>query len=234
MKKIHKKLGEILIEAGILDEFQLNSALAYQREWGGKLGTVVIKKGFVSEKDLMSVLEKQFGISCVSLDNFEKPTPDVLALVKLEDAKKFGMFPLALEGKTLVIAISDPTDLKMLDDISFKLGLRVKPLLALESDIIRAIGTNYEGDAYSEKFRIDKSQLRADVNSSAPPGQESVYREEKSVKAPEIERSINSPETKPKPEITQKAVLEGVIDLLVAKGVFTKEELIAQIKNRKH
>ena len=66
-------------------------------------------------------------------------------MVPLESAKKFGIFPIGFEGKTLLMSMADPTDLKTLDDIGFSLGLRIKPILALESDIMRAIAVYYEG-----------------------------------------------------------------------------------------
>ncbi|MBI5639542.1 MAG: hypothetical protein HZA17_03865, partial [Nitrospirae bacterium] len=145
MKKTNKRIGQLLLEAGLIDELQLKSALSYQQEWGGRLGSVIIKKGFVSEKDVVSIIEKQFGISCISLESIDRPADEVLNMVKLDIAKKFGIFPIGLEGKMLLLAVADPTDLKTLDDIRFVLGARIKPLLALESDIMRAIAVHYEG-----------------------------------------------------------------------------------------
>jgi len=98
MKKTNKKLGELLKEAGLIDDFQINSALAYQKQWGGRLGSIIIRKGFVSEKEMISVMEKQFGLSSISLEEIDRPPDEVLNMVKVDVARKFCIFPVALFG----------------------------------------------------------------------------------------------------------------------------------------
>lgn len=230
MKKSDKKIGELLCEIGFIDEFKLNTALAYQREWGGRLGSILIKKGFISEKDMSHAIEEQFGLSCINLDDIEKPHDDVLRIVPLESAKKYGIIPIRLEGKTLLIAIADPTDLKMLDDIGFSLGLRIKPILALESDIMRAIAVYYEG---KERSSMTLNKAREAMMSSIAP-----YAREKKVDDKIVERSRGADVTGPEfselaSDASQKKVIESLIDLLVSKGVITKAELIKQIKSNK-
>ena len=217
MKEEHKKLGELLLEAGLIDEFQLKSALADQGGWGGRLGSIMIRKGFVSEKEVLSVIEKQYGLSVISLDTIEKPSDEVLKMVGADVARKFGIFPVGLEGKTLVIAIADPTDLKVLDDITFKLGMRVKPRLALESEIMRAIAVHYEGNISGESFHMAKEKLAQF---------DAMY------SADNIQKEREKVTPKPKAEITQKAVIEGLIELLVSKGIISREELIKTIKSK--
>ncbi len=217
MKKETRKLGELLLAAGLLDEFQLKSALADQGMWGGRLGSIIIKKGFVSEKDMLSVIEKQYGLSVISLDALEKPSDEVLKMVGAEAARKFGIFPVGLEGKTLLIAIADPTDLKLLDDITFKLGMRVKPLLALESEILRAISVHYEGNVSGDSFRMAREKI-AQFNAMFPKYDTQPASEKKAPKQ--------------KAEISQKVVIESLIELLVQKGVFTRDELIKKVKSK--
>ena len=159
MKKENKRLGELLLEVGLIDEFQLRTALSEQAEWGGRVGSIMIKKGFVSEKDMLTVIEKQYGLSAISLDSMQRPSDEVLKMVGRDVAKKFGICPVGMEGKTLLVAIADPTDLKTIDDIGFSLGVRVKPLLALESDIMRAIGIYYEGKSPGEQFSHGKGEV---------------------------------------------------------------------------
>lgn len=232
MKKMKKKLGELLLEAGLMDEFQLRSALAYQEGWGGRIGSIIIKKGFVTEKDVLSVIEKQYGLSAVSLDAVGRPPEEILNLVKVDIAKKFGIFPIKLEGgRTLVIAIADPTDLKTLDDVSFLLGVSVKPVLALESDITRAIGVHYEGKVYGQPPRRIKGEVPGFEKAGEP-----VFTEEK-IGEGLIERSQEAGRTAEaasgeRKDISQKAVIEGLINLLISKGVFTREELLTQIKSK--
>lgn len=222
--KQKKKLGELLSEAGLIDENHLKAALSYQSEWGGRLGSILITKGFVAEEDMLAVLEKQLGMESISLDSLEKPSDDILKMVRVDIAKKFVIFPIRFEGKSLLLATSDPTDLKTLDDIGFLLGIRVKPLLALESDILRAINVHYEGGTGTGRtFRLDRKKLKEKISRSTP------Y---KSDLEPSAEYKSAADENT-KTAISQKAVIEGVIDLLIDKGIFTKEELLSRIKSRK-
>jgi len=229
MKKETKKLGELLLEAGLIDEFQLKSSLAEQGMWGGRLGSIIIKKGFVSEKDMLSVIEKQYGLSVISLDTIEKPSEEVLKMVGAEVAKKFGIFPLGMEKRALLIAVADPTDLKTIDDISFKLGMQVKPLLALESDIMNAIGVYYEGKAPDQSFRMAKEKL-AEFDASLV--SHKVDEGPLGVVGEGGGRGSDQETSKQKADISQKVVIESLIELLVSKGIFTREELIKRIKSR--
>lgn len=234
MKKNTKKLGELLQEAGLIDDLQLKSALAYQGEWGGRLGAILIKKGLVSEEDMLRVIEQQFGLPSISLRKIERPPEEVMKLVRVDVARKFGAFPLRIEGgRNLIVAVADPTDLKTLDDLQFTIGVRVKPVLALESEIARAIDIHYEGKVWEEKEKIAMRVSRTISPAAAPTPEEMV-----------IERPVDRDrEQEPQPaparkarvaaDITQKAVVEGIIDLLVAKGIITREELIRQILSKK-
>lgn len=224
MYKTKKKLGDLLLEAGLIDELQLNSALSYQSEWGERLGSIIIKKGFASEEDVKAIIEKQLGLSCISLKEIEKPSDEVLNMVKGDSAKKYGIFPVRFEGKTLMIATSDPTDLKTLDDISFLLGINVKPLLALESDIISAIETTYEGGL---GLRSDKEKLAVKISRSMP--SEIDVESTRTTSADDKAETIG---TTSKTGVSQKKVIESIIDLLISKGIFTKKELIDHIKSR--
>ena len=229
MKKSGKKIGELLLERGFIEEFHLNAALSYQSEWGGRLGSILIKKGFISEKDMSRAIGEQFGLSCIKLDEIEKPSDEVLRMVPLEGAKKFGIFPIGLEGKTLLLAMADPTDLKALDDIGFSLGRRIKPILALESDIMRAIAVYYEG---KERSQLAVNKARAAIMAS----REAREQEEKvsSEVIESREADMTPPASSgPTSEASQRKVLESLIDLLISKGVITKAELIRQIKSKK-
>jgi type IV pilus assembly protein PilB len=225
MAKIKKKLGELLFEAGLLDKTQLMSALEYQKTRGGRLGSILASKGIVSEADIISVIEKQYGVSSVSLETLPRPPEEVLGLVGRGVASKFGIFPVGLRDNTLVIATADPTDLKTLDDISFALSMRIKPLLALESDIAKAIEVYYGRGDVPEKASADRQHTDAAASSQAPalPPAGNAGRETKRSTGPSPAAGA----------ISQKTVIDSIIDLLVTKGVFTREELIKQINVRR-
>jgi len=214
MKK-KKKLGEILLEAGVIDEFKLRAALSYQSEWGGRLGAIIVKKGFMTEKELLSVIMRQSDIESISLNGMPRPHDEILKLIKPEIARKFCVFPIDFDGRTLKAAMADPTDLKTLDDLSFMLGVRVKPLLALESEILRAIQIYYDGRPY-----FGRSSGEA-----AAAGTQTPVRSAPSQFTPPSSQKQQPAET----VFSQKEVLSGLVDLLIDKGLITKDELLKKI-----
>lgn len=224
VKEDKKRIGEVLVEAGIINTMQLSVALGEQRQWGGRLGSIIIKLGFADEEAMAGVLEKQLGQSCISLEDITIP-PDVLKRVKVEVARKYGIIPIDYDKGVLTVAMSDPTDLGTLDELGFTLGTRLKPVLALESAIMRAIAFHYEGVAPVRK--IPKSIL-VDVSEDI-----GVIRDERS-RSPHVSPSgVPRTESRPeKKEIQLRATLEALLTLLLEKGVITKEELLRKIKEK--
>jgi len=137
-----KRLGEILLETGTINELQRIVAVGEQKRWGGRLGSVLIHLGFVDEDKIASILEKQFRQKCISLKHKEIP-PDVISMVQPDIAKQYCIMPLNLNKGTLTIAISDPNALGTVDDLAFMLGVKIRPILAIEHDIKDAIDRYY-------------------------------------------------------------------------------------------
>lgn len=222
MKSEKKRLGEMLIEAGLIDQLQLNAALGYQKQWDGKLGTALINMGFVDERQIASVLEKQLGVKCISLEDCDITTK-ALNAVKLDIAKKYCIMPLNFDKNTFTIAVSDPTDVKKLDDLSFMFGVRINPVLALESDIKNAIAEHYEGITLSrgKTFRVDseKTAETMQIIPNEPHG--AAYSQE------EMQRSAETGDT------PSRAVVEAVVSLLIEKKIFTKQELAKKLAEKK-
>lgn len=219
-----KKLGELLREAGLIDEMQLKAALSHQKEWGGRLGAVLIRKGFVKESAMMAVIEKQMGMKCMPLEQFEKPSEEILRLVKEDTARRFGILPQKFDGRTLVAATSDPTDLKILDDLGFLLGVRVKPVLALESDIHTALDHFYDPSTASSPLerKTHVSDMRLTTSGSQYELMQDVHTQQE-------------PEPDKKAAVAgdiEHAVIAGIVDLLVEKGIFTRDELAERINFR--
>jgi type IV pilus assembly protein PilB len=136
------RIGELLVQRGRIDELQLQSALAHQRRWGGRLGRAVVTLGFLSEPSFLETLGEQLGAPFVTIG--DRPVErDVLRLLPEKLVRSRGVLPLARvrEGKrgALVVAVSDPGDLGVLDELTFATGLDVKPVLASEADLGRAI-----------------------------------------------------------------------------------------------
>lgn len=146
--KRKKPIGELLLEAGLIDEHQLKAALAYQRKWGGRLGANLVTLRFITEDKLLRFLSSYFKIPFV---NFEKISisPIMINSVSPEIAKQYNIIPLAIRnegGKQFIfVATSDPTNLDAFDAIQFKTGMKVKSVLATDSAIAQAIGQYYQG-----------------------------------------------------------------------------------------
>ncbi|MGI5864660.1 MAG: hypothetical protein ACOX6T_21790 [Myxococcales bacterium] len=140
------RIGEILVRAKLIDELQLRSALADQQQWGGRLAKIVVEKRFAKESAVIDALSKALGVPRVELDKVEK---DAGALLKVDPnyAKEKAIFPCALKdnGKTLWVAMADPSDIPTLDDLVMKTGARVRPVIAGETEIMTAIERHYFG-----------------------------------------------------------------------------------------
>ncbi len=151
------RLGEILKQAGIIDDFQLNSALSYQRHWGGRFGESLIKLGYLTEDRLQNFLAKQFDLPQIELFGRKIPE-DVLAYIPLEKAREFHVLPVErreISGTMhLVVAMTDPTNLMVTDSLQFMTGCRIKSALASEDAISSAIEKNY-GTEIDEQEELD-------------------------------------------------------------------------------
>jgi len=151
------KLGEILKQAGIIDDFQLNSALSYQRHWGGRFGESLIKLGYLTEGRLQSFLARQFDLPQVELYGRKVPE-DVLHYIPTGKAREFLVIPVErreISGAMhLVVAMTDPTNLMVIDSLQFLTGCRIKPALAAAEAIRNAIDYNY-GSENDEQIELD-------------------------------------------------------------------------------
>ena len=141
-----RKLGEMLLEAGLINDFQLRRALSEQRQWRRPLGVTLISMGFVSESELMRVLSDQLRCPVADLD-VKIVAPEVVALVPYEIATNHHCLPLAVQRKgsvmELYLAMFDPTDLAVIDDIRFRTGHEVHPVLVGDQQIEEAIQRSY-------------------------------------------------------------------------------------------
>ena len=146
-----RKLGELLVAAGVLDEARLKAALAEQKKWGGKLGRILIELGFVKEEIMVKALSHQLQLPAVDLTR-DLPSAEAISQVPVQMAEKYGVFPMAYDDakKALSVASSDPTNETSLRDLRMELGLRtVNPVVASASDIDRAIRRYYYGEKTS-------------------------------------------------------------------------------------
>lgn len=144
-----KRLGEILLERGLIDVDQLNSALAHQRNWGMRLGTALVAKGFIAEGVLTRVLSESLGIPMVDLARLAVD-PKALQVVPRRIAEQYAVFPIALREQVngrrlLLLAMADPLNATAVDEIGFTTDTIVKPAIAQISSLEQAIKKHYYG-----------------------------------------------------------------------------------------
>lgn len=137
-----KKLGELLLEAGVISEASLRTALAEQRRWGGTLGRTLIEMRAINEEELVRALSSQLGMQAVDLDAMTVPQ-QVIDLVPGELAQQWSLVPFAQPMKFLDVAMSDPTNLGIIDELRIRTQLNIRSFLAGPKAIERAIGRFY-------------------------------------------------------------------------------------------
>ncbi len=136
------KLGEILVRENLINPQQLREALEYQRQSGGKLGSNLVKLGFISDDVITAVLSRQYGVPSINLELFQIEM-ETIELISQEVALKYTVLPISKVGSTLTLAMADPTNVFAMDDIKFMTGLNVEPVIASETSVQIAIGKYY-------------------------------------------------------------------------------------------
>ena len=157
------RLGQLLTSSKMITEDQLKETISLQRREGGRLGTNLIKLGYITEEKLVSFLSKQWGVPAVTLSDF-MVDPSVLKLIPYEIARKYLIVPVARVGATLTIAMADPSNVFVIDDVKFMTGFNVEVVVAGESSVINAINSYYKGTKealVTSKEPARKSELKA-------------------------------------------------------------------------
>ncbi len=142
LNKTRKRLGDLLLEVEMITPNQLESAIEVQKKTGEKLGTILTKLGYVTEDDIIQVLEFQLGIPHVKLEKYNIDKSAYLAIPE-SIAKRYGLIPIKKENGTLTVAMSDPLNVFAIDDLNIYSGMVIQPVIASFDDISRAIDKYY-------------------------------------------------------------------------------------------
>src|SRR6056297_212130 len=153
------RLGELLIRNQMISDDQLAKAISEQKSEGIRLGAALIKLGYVQEHDLATFLSKHYGVPSIDLKQFDVD-PAVIKLVPAAVAQKYQLIPINRAGATLIVAMSDPSNIFAIDDIKFMTGYNVEVVVAAEAAVKEAIDTYYDqsatmADALSEFDDVD-------------------------------------------------------------------------------
>ena len=196
-----KKVGQILVDAGLITEDQLVQALAEQRESKGKrFGKIVVAKEWARETDICEALSRQLNIPHVKLDELEIPK-EAIKTVSRKQARKKLIFPYWKAGRRLRLAMVNPLEYGSIDEVKFRTGLDVSVAVATEEDILKAIDKHYSEDFDFEMF--------ANV---VPPAEVEVLADEREENEYDVDELIRQSEIAPIVRLTN-AILADAIKL---------------------
>jgi type IV pilus assembly protein PilB len=148
------RLGDLLLKEKRITPEQLQEALTYQKQKGGKLGFALVSLGYAKEAEITALLSKQFGVPSIAIGQFQID-PSVIKLVPAETAQKYQIIPLSRSGATLTIAMTDPTNVFAMDDIKFMTGYNVEPVVASETEVDEALQRYYGKAAVAASAAAD-------------------------------------------------------------------------------
>jgi hypothetical protein len=151
-----KRIGEMLLEAGIIDETQLKVALGHQRQWGGRLGQALVDLKLATEPDIVRALSVKFGFEVANLGALDPyGHQQAMRLIPREFAVRSSVFPMWADTASVTVAMSDPTNLAIVDEIRFRTGRRVKVCIGGDHEIAAALNRHYGGEVPVEAIALD-------------------------------------------------------------------------------
>lgn len=250
------KLGDLLLKARAITDLQLKAALSEQQKWGGRLGEILVRMNILTEEMLVKALSKQLAVPAVNLDSVQGVPPHVRAKIPAQMAKDFAALPVQLrdDGKTLVVAMAEPQNIEHVDTIRSVARCRVVVQVAGRTAIARAYGRFYEGEGDASDLEgsfkvVDASgntviRNTEDLSAKKPPppiprttqnfGRSSLTDVPAAASPAPAANGAQSPtdminalENAQRKEV---AALKAMVEMLIEKGVFTREEYLARLK----
>ncbi len=194
-------LGELLVKDKRLSKSQLEEAVAYQKKNSIPLGTAIVNLGYLSDEEIAQSLSRHLGYPYINLDQFEV-YPDAVDLIPMDIAKKYLIMPVHRIRSFLTLAMVDPTDLDVIEDIRFRTALSIQPVIASESGILNAINKYYgSSDSMKVKEIIDEIQQADGTDVNIIEGEEEDY---------DIEELVHSTEEAPVITLVNTVFINGI------------------------
>jgi hypothetical protein len=225
------RIGDLLVKAGVITDLQLKAALAEQSQWGGKLGDILVRMEFITEEVLVRALSKQTGIPRADVGGELEQA--AISQVSAETAEEFNLIPLSVkdDGRTLVVAMSDPANVMVTDHLRSLTGCRIEAQLAGASAIRAAIarwyrGEELESDDSSMKIVNNSGDSVVTVDPKKPQPKSAAAQDGKAARTSALEVLRGVEETQRR----SVAALKAMVELLIEKGVFSREEYLARVK----
>jgi type IV pilus assembly protein PilB len=201
MARDRRPIGQLLKEMGLITEYEIQEALAVQKEQGGNLGQILVDMDFVDQKDLLFALAVQAGMEFVDLDEVEIPE-EIIELVDFTVAETYNVIPVSFDGTTVSVAFSDPSNVSALDDLRFMLDSEVKGMVATPDAIERAF----------EKYYGDKKAASMESIVASMEGEEDVEYLEGRDQIPDLERLEKDAHSKPVVKLLNLILLQAIKD----------------------
>jgi type IV pilus assembly protein PilB len=207
MISFNKKISRILEQVGAIKPEDLEAGVRMAEEEGKALSTIVVKRGWIEEKDLLGLLSERFRIPAVDLRSVT-PDPDVLEAIPQDLATLYGVFPLSRIGNILTLAVINPYDVVKLDDIRIVTGCDLRIVLALDEAVRQLIDRGYN-PGEQEMQALLQNVVGPSVEIK---GETEEENDGKDLKFDDIE-SGDSPAVKLVNMVVYKAVKEGASDI---------------------
>ena len=201
-----QRLGDLLVKEKVITQEQLEQALKVQKDTGCRLGSALVRLGFLSEEDVTNFLSRQYGVPAINLSYFEID-PAVVKLIPFETARRYQILPLSRVGASLTIAMVDPTNVFAMDDIKFMTGFNIEPVVASETAIMEGVEK-----AYATGSEENLESLMASIDAAETDVE--VQEEEGDIALAELEKAADeAPIVKLVNGILTEAVKKGASDI---------------------
>ena len=201
------RLGDLLLKEGLISREQLDKALLEGKQNGTRLGYSLVKLGYVQETDITKMLARQFRMPAVDLSRFEVD-PRIAKLIPADLATKHLVLPLKRDGRTLTVAMADPTNLGVIDDLKFITRYDIFPVIAGEYTLRNAV------EKYYESSDAALQTLLKDIDSETEGDIEVVEEKEEEMTAAALAAAIDdAPVVKLINGILTDAVKRGASDI---------------------
>ena len=240
-----QRLGDLLVKEKIINTEQLDQAIKLQKEASCRLGTALVKLGFMTDEEVTNFLSKQYGVPAINLSYFEID-PAVVKLVPVETAKRYQILPLSRVGASLTIAMVDPTNVFAMDDIKFMTGFNIEPVVASESSIAEGIDKAYsegqqddleqvmqsmaEGDAADVELQSEEEQMElADLERAAD--EAPIVKLVNIVLTDAVKRGASDIHMEPyEKEFRVRFRIDGVLQNIMSPPLKLKDAIISRVK----
>lgn len=204
MRKIEKlRLGDLLVETKMITAIQLQEALNEQARTGEKVGELLVEKGWVTEQDILEVLEFQLGIPHIDLSKY-LIEQKVATMIPEAMARRHKIIPVQIEGKQIKLAMSDPLNIFAIDDVKLITKMEVIPMIATAKDVTRAINQIFTSSQTKNIVDEVEKQIKQDLIDRNVIGQVSEQGENQVDNAPTV-RLVNN--------IIDQALAKGASDI---------------------